>query len=146
MPHVTLTLTPEGLALPVVIGLSGKDSAALASAGQPVPTPVRLRGAIDTATNITVVSAAVLSQFGLVHVRDDSTWGVGGFLSVRLYEVSLSIPRMGALQQALLVLDHLVVMGWDSPPADIDVLVGLDVLEHLWTLYDGPRKEFTLGD
>ncbi len=146
MPHVTLTVTPDGLTLPVVIGLTGKDSADLLAAGQLPPNPRLLRGAIDTATTITVVAASVLSQFGLKPLKSTTTQGIGGSHPVHLFEVSFRIPRVGPQQQSLFVLDYLVVMDWTSPPPGLDVLVGLDVLEQLWTFYDGPRKEFTLGD
>jgi hypothetical protein len=147
MPHVTLPVTPDGYLLPVVIGLSGQDSADLVAAAQPVPRPVLVQGEIDTGTNITCVAARVLNQLGLTAASTGhTTQTVGGTAQAQLFHVSLSIPPIGALQASLLVLDFLWVMAWTPPSPGSEVLVGRDVLPHLVTLLDGPRKEFTLFD
>jgi hypothetical protein len=146
MPHVTLTITADGLALPVMVGLTGKAVADQLSAGHPVSRPVLLSGVIDTATDITVVSARVLNQLGLISVAQSTTRGVGGSHPVDLFLVSLSIPPVGSLTQPLFAVDSLLVMGWSSPPPNIDVLIGLDVLLQLLTVLDGPRKMYTLAD
>jgi hypothetical protein len=62
-----------------------------------------------------------------------------------LFDASVSVLRPGAGAGFLVVLEQLVVMEW-VPPSSFEVLLGLDVLQHLWFLYDGPRKEATLGD
>jgi hypothetical protein len=147
MPHFTLSVTQDGLIVPVMVGLTGKDTTALVSLGQPVPRPVRLQGEIDTGSNITCVSARALSQLGLtVASSAHRTHTVGGIQPANLFEVSLSIPPVGAMKAALLVLEHLWVMEWVSPPPGSEVLVGRDVLPHLLMLLDGPRMEFTLAD
>jgi hypothetical protein len=146
MPHFTLTVTPDGLALAVMVGLTGQATSDLLSMGQPLPRPVLLQGIIDTASDLTVVSASVLSQLNLAPRAQHKTRSVAGSHPVRLFEVSLSIPPAGTLRASLLVLDQLLVMEWVSPPPNIAVLVGLDVLPHLWMFLDGPRKEFTIGD
>jgi hypothetical protein len=146
MPHFTLKITPDGLALSVMVGLTGQATATLVSSNQPIPRPVLLQGLIDTASNVTAVAAPVLSQFGLIPLASTTTQGVGGSHPVRLFEVSLTIPRQGTLQAALLVLPVIEVMEWTSPPPGFEALVGLDVLAEMLMLLDGPRKEFTLGD
>jgi hypothetical protein len=146
MPHVTLNVTSDGLELPVMIGLNGGAIAHLLSLGRPIPRPQLLRGAIDTATNITVVAAPVLRRFNLPQYGRGTTHGIGGPLRVQLFEVSLSIPPVGALSAPLFALDRILVMEWMTPAPNLDVLIGLDVLAHLLTILDGPRQQFTLGD
>jgi hypothetical protein len=110
MPHVTLKWTQDGLALPVMVGITGQATAVLVAAGKPVPRPVLLNGVIDSGTNITAVAAPVLASFGLIPSSSHFTHGIGGSLSVQLFDVSLSILPVGALQAPLLVLPELEIM------------------------------------
>src|SRR5262249_3373853 len=100
---------------------------------------------IDTATDITAVSAQVLSQFGLTPTARQTTRGVAGPHPVRLFEIRLSIPPVAPLRSSLLALPQLVVREWTSPPANIDALVGCDVLAHLSVILHGRRLEAPLG-
>jgi hypothetical protein len=43
MPHVTFPLSPDGPAVPGLIGLNDRDTASLVQAGRPVPRPVSIR-------------------------------------------------------------------------------------------------------
>src|SRR5262249_29486287 len=109
MPHITFTIEPDGVIVRVMVGVTGKDTAALVAAGQPVPRPVLLRAAIDTGTDVTMVSSAVLNQFGLTVVSQLSSTTVGGTILANLFEVSLTVPPWGHLTAALLVFDYLEV-------------------------------------
>jgi hypothetical protein len=146
MPHATLSVTSDGYVLPVVVGWTGQETAKLLAAGQPVPKPIQLQGEIDTGSNITCIVGSALARLGLTATSSHTTHTVAGPHRVQLFEVSFGIPCIGALQGALLVLDHLVVMEWTSPPPGIEALVGRDVLDHLLMLLDGPRQQFTLAD
>jgi hypothetical protein len=141
-----LTVTQEGLELPIVIGLKGQTTASLVAAGQPVPPPLLRRGLIDTGTDVTCVTSSIVQLLGLSPVQTHVSHTVAGPIKVNLYEVSLGLPRMGNLPASLLVLEQLTVMELTQPPANLDVLLGLDVLAHLLIVLDGPRGEFTLAD
>jgi hypothetical protein len=119
MPHTHYPTTPDGLVLDVVIGIDGGSQAALVNAGQQPPRPLLLRAQIDTASTITCIAARVVTHFGLTSFQGHTTQTVAGSIPVNLYEVSLSIPRSGALTAALLY--------------------------KLLLISDGPRGEFTLS-
>jgi hypothetical protein len=146
MPHVTLPAVPDGLIVQVMVGLNGTGTANLLAAGKPIPTPVLLRGAIDTGTDVTCVASQVLYGFGLTPIHRVTSTTAAGVIRARLYEVSFGIPRVGRLTAPLLVLDQLVVMELAQAPAGVDVLIGRDVLRQLLMISDGPRDEFTLAD
>jgi hypothetical protein len=146
MAHVTLPIDAEGYIVEVMVGLNGAGTAKLLAAGQPVPAPILLRGAIDSGTDVTCVDAQVLNRFGLSPIHQLTSTTAAGVIPANLYEVSFGIPRVGRLTAPLLVLDQLVVMELMQAPQGIAVLVGRDVLGHLLMITDGPRAEFTLAD
>jgi hypothetical protein len=88
MPHVTLSCTAEGLELAVLVGLEGGALAALQAAGAPLPPPVRVRGVIDSGSNITCLAPRVISRLGLSSTGQNTTQTVAGPVRVSLYEVS----------------------------------------------------------
>jgi hypothetical protein len=146
MPHATFTVDPDGFILDVMIGVTGKKLASLAAAGQALPRPVMLRGAIDTGSDVTCVNSQVLSGFGLKAVIRLSSTTVAGSVPANLFEVSFNIPCVGKLPAALLVLDHLQVMELVQTLQGIDVLIDRDVLRQMLFISDGPRDQFTLAD
>jgi hypothetical protein len=147
MPHATFSIDPDGLAFFVMIGLSGDDMAERIVNRQPIPRPLRLRGILDTGSDVTCVSSPIFQHFNLAPIQQTTTQTAGGPATVNLFEVSLTIPSVGGLTGPLLVLDILVVMALADPPsATIDVLVGRDVLLRLLSVIDGPRGNFTLAD
>jgi hypothetical protein len=60
MPKIAFPVLPDGLLVDALIGLDGATTAAHIAAGQPVPAPLFARGEIDTGSNVTAVSAAIL--------------------------------------------------------------------------------------
>jgi hypothetical protein len=147
MPHITLNWTAEGLELSVLVGLSGKETARLLTAGLPIPRPLTLPGIIDTGSNITCVSVQALGRLGTPWLGSSVTQTPAGPHQVDLYEASLSIPLPGgAPTPFLFVLDQLVVMELQHTGSVVEVLLGRDVLAHLLCFLHGPRGEFTLTD
>jgi hypothetical protein len=146
MPHVTLPIASDGFIVQVMVGLNGAGTAKLLAAGQPIPAPILLRGAIDSGTDVTCVDSQVLKRLGLSLIRQMTSTTAAGVITADLFEVSFGIPRTGSLTAPLLVLDQLIVMALVQAPPGIAVLVGRDVLGHLLMIADGPREEFTLAD
>ncbi len=97
MPHGTLNVTSDGLVVPIMVGVTGQQTAQLLAAGQPVPAPVLMRGIIDTGSDVTAIAAHVLSRFNLPIAASHSTQTVAGAHRVDLFDVSLSIPRIATL-------------------------------------------------
>src|SRR5262249_24301126 len=119
MPHLTLRVTDEGLAVEVMVGLPGSRIAALVAAGQPVPPALRLGGVVDPGSNVTCVAQRVLQHFTLQPEQQATTQTILGPAEVDVFNVSLSIPAQGALLQALLVLDQILVMELTQPPPGV---------------------------
>jgi hypothetical protein len=66
-------------------------------------------------------------------------------VSVRLYEVSLSVLNpTGATSPMLTRAEWLVTEFLHAPP-QVDVLIGLDLANECPTIIDGPGGHFTLG-
>jgi hypothetical protein len=145
MPHLTFASSKDGLPLTVMIGLNGTTTAALVNQGQPIPPPLLVRAILDTGTDITCVVPQILHHFGLIPLVQKSTFTVSGPVSVKLFEVSLSIPKAGGLTGPLLVLDQLVVMELPHPLPNLEALIGNDVLSQCLLIVDGPRGDFTLS-
>src|SRR5579884_3075267 len=107
MPHLSISRAPEGWILPLTVGVKGATTALLAAAGQPIPPPQLIRGLIDTGTDVTGISPAVLARLQLGPIRHHSTQALSGQVAVRLYEISLTIPGTGPPARPLMVLDRL---------------------------------------
>jgi hypothetical protein len=141
---MTYAVTGAGLAVPVWVGLDGKTTAARYAAGRPIATPVRLRGLVDTCSDLTAVAPWVFQQLAIAPASSATTHTAAGPVAVRLYEVSLSIDDPGQSGQFLLTQPDLVVMELSAVLPDADVLIGLDLLLRGEMLLQGPAQQFTL--
>ncbi len=146
MPHLTLSRAQEGWVTPLTVGVNGATTASLVAAGQPVPPPQTIRAQLDTGTNITGLSAAVLSLLGLRPLARHTTQTLSGSVPIELFEISLSIPHTGRPSGPPLVLDQLIVMALPTALAGIDALIGQDVSDQLLLILDGPPGELTVCD
>lgn len=145
MPRLTFPLQSDGLICDVLIGLDGKATTALAASGQPILAPIRCRGLIDTGTDATCVASAVLRQLGLsIPVATTKTTSTTGTAPVELFEASVGVLDLRNLSGPTLVLPDVLVMEMTQPPANLDVLIGLDVLLTARLLLDGPGQFYTL--
>jgi hypothetical protein len=132
------------LKLTVIIGHNRKDLEAVLAAGQAPPAPTWTTGVVDTATNITCVTPAVLRQLELLATGQGTTHTAAGQAAVNLFEVSLSIPAPKNLPGPMFTWRDLTVMEMPSPIPGVDVLIGLDILLQCKLLLDGPGREFML--
>jgi hypothetical protein len=129
-----------------MVGVKGKTTASLLAAGQTVPPPQFLRALIDTGTDISAIAPPVLSQLRLGSFQQHTTQTLSGPVSIQLFEISLTIPQTARSAPPLLVLDQLIVMALPTLLPGVDALLGLDVLDHLLLIVDGPRGEITISD
>jgi hypothetical protein len=143
MPQLTFPITPDGLVVDVLVNREAALLMPLWASGQPCP-PVETTGLIDTASNISAVSPAIVRQLSLTTAGPPATTtGIGGAISVQLYRVSLHVRDAKAPTLPMLTLPSLLVM--ELPPGpSCDVLIGMDVLLHCKLIVDGPGGAFSL--
>jgi hypothetical protein len=116
---------------------------ALRASGQLCP-PVEAKGLIDTASNVSGLSPAIVSQLGLPPIGPPTmTTGIGGAILVQLYRVSLHIRDAAAPNLPMRTLASLLVMQLPPGPS-CDVLIGMDVLIGCKLIVDGPGGQFTV--
>src|SRR5258708_2494370 len=65
MAKLVFAFLPDGLAVDVLIGLDGATLTAQVASGQALTHPIFTRGEIDTGSNITAVSTAILQRLGV---------------------------------------------------------------------------------
>jgi hypothetical protein len=145
MPRLTYPVMADGLLADLIVGWNQSTTAAALAGSMPIAMPVRARGVIDTGTDISAVSAAILQQLGLAPVRTTTTQTVAGTVRVDLYRVSLGITDFAAPNAPELVEPDLLVMELAAAPVGIDVLIGLDVLLGCQFTLDGPGRRFAIS-
>ena len=145
MPQLVYPIDPDGLLVDVVVGLRGLTTARQLAAGQPITAPLRARGAIDTGTDVTAVSAALLQRLGVASSNKKTTQTVSGQLTVQMFVVSVGVTNFGDPAAPGLVEPDLTVMELVTVlPRAIEVLIGLDILRSCKFLLDGPAGWFSL--
>jgi len=144
MPVYNFPLTSQGPTLPVLIGLGGQQTASLPSLAQAAQRSVLLRGILDTASNVTVVPAAIIAQLGLPLHSSRTTTTTAGVINVWLFIASLSIPGPGPAVP-MFTRPLLRVMEGTVPLPNVDVVIGQDILSEFLFLQDGPGGRFTLA-
>lgn len=111
---------------------------------QAIPRPSRVRGEINTGTNITCVSLPILQALAVPMQLQSSTQGISGSVPARLYEVSVSLTNFGTPGAPLFVQPTVLVMELPVTLPHADVLIGMDILLGCRMLLDGPARQFTL--
>lgn len=89
MAKLVFPVVPDGLLVDVVVGFDSDTIAAQIAARQPVTAPVLARGEIDTGTNMTAVSAAILRQLGVPVQYRTTTQTAAGQLAANVFKVSV---------------------------------------------------------
>jgi hypothetical protein len=143
MAQLTFPIVSRELKLRVLIGHNRPALARLIAAGQ-LPAPVWTKGVLDTGTNITCVTPAVLQSLGLRSTTRTRTHTVGGRAGVRLFRVSVSIPPRGNVAGPMLNEPNLKVMEMPAPIPGVEVLIGMDLLLNCRLIVDGPARQFSL--
>jgi hypothetical protein len=143
MPKLVFSVLPDGLRVDVLIGLDGDTTAAQLAAGQPITAPTPARGEIDTGSNMTGVSAAILHRLGVPIQYQATTQTASGPLAVNVMLVSVGVRDFGDPAGPELVEPTLHVMELTTPLA-VDVLIGLDFLLGCKFVLEGPARRFSL--
>ena len=143
MPQLTFAIIPDGLVVNVVVNLEAAVLIARRASGQTCP-PIETTGLVDTASNVSGVSPAIVNRLGLLPVGPPTTTtGIGGPISVQLYRASLHLRDVRAPTLPMLTMPSLLVM--ELPPGpSCDVLIGMDVLRQCKLIVDGPGGLFTI--
>ena len=145
MPHVTLPISASGPVVDLVIGVSLPRARALRAAKQPIPSPVKIQGLIDTGASGTCVDPACIARLGLVPtgqaiIHTPSTGDrphpcAQYDVSIVLLHpgVTLTIPVVPVIEAAL------------SRTQGFQALIGRDVLARCLFVYDGASETFSLA-
>lgn len=143
MPRLIFPVAPGGeLIVDARVNLGSREYAAAVAAGV-AQTSIPVKAQIDTGSNITVVSRAVLQTLGARPGIGTTTQGVGGQIPVWFYEVTLFIVDVANPQFPAIAIPDLKVIDMPSQ-LDHDILVGTDVLLQCRLYMDGPNGYFTL--
>jgi hypothetical protein len=144
MAVLTFPINPDGLSLDVLVGLDHQASHGLLAQGVAMPRPQRVRALVDSGTDLTAVSAQVLSRLPFTAGLPVRTHTAGGIITSASFFISLSIPPPAGMAGSLLVVARLLVTELTAPLPDLDVLIGLDVIrQYLWVV-DGPGGTFSV--
>jgi hypothetical protein len=145
MAQITFPIVSGELLVDLRINLSAPDMALRQAAQQPALPSAVARALLDTGSNATGVSSAILQQFPLTPSAQSQTQGLSSTTAVQLFDISLVIfdPAQPHLQTSWFAHTDLTVL--ELPPGSpIDVLIGMNVLLQCRMLLDGPGRQFTL--
>lgn len=138
MPHFTIQVSPQGPIIQAVVAPSLPRIQALTNAGHTVPTPVQIRGLLDTGASRSGLDPSVLTALGLtptgtVLVNTPTTGTTP--VSVDQYDVALMIP---AGNGAPLLTQTLPVTATELVAAQgFHMLIGRDILSQCVVVYNG---------
>jgi hypothetical protein len=144
MPKLIFPVLSEGLHVDVMIGVEGARSVAQIASGGPVTPPILSRAEIDTGTNITAVSAAILRKLGIPALFETTTQTAAGPLVVDIFKVSVGIRNLADPAVPTFVEPSLLVMELSTALPLVEVLIGLDFLLGCKFVLDGPARQFSL--
>jgi hypothetical protein len=143
MPQLNFPILPSGLLVDVIVNLEAAILLPLRAGGQACP-PVEAKALIDTASNVTGISPAIVRQLALPPVGPPSTTtGIGGTVTVQLYRISLHLRDAARPHLTMFTTPSLLVM--ELPPGpSCDVLIGMDILMGCKLTVDGPGMSFAI--
>jgi hypothetical protein len=144
MPKVVFPVLPDGLLVDVLIGLDRAATVAQLAARQPITAPVWARGEIDTGSNMTAVSTAILQRLGIPFQYHATTKTASGNLAVSVAKASVGVRDRTDPASPELLEPTMAVMGLPTLLAPVDVLIGLDFLLGCKFVLDGPALQFSL--
>jgi hypothetical protein len=93
---------------------------------------------------VTAVTPWVLQKLGISPIQSRTTQTANGLVQVRIFSVSIGIRESVQPNSPAFTATTVLVMELPNDLADEDVLIGLDVLQQLNLLLEGPAKTFSL--
>ncbi len=135
-----------GAVTPVEIHVPQAIVQVLAQQNRPIPTAVTGLAIIDTGASNTCVHEASLTSLGLNPISVVSSGTAAGIARHNVYPGRLIFPTHGwNLDIARLTgVDLSGQMIPVTPPQQLLVLVGRDILEHTILIWNGPAGEWTI--
>jgi hypothetical protein len=144
VPKLVFPVLSDGLLVDVLVGVDRATTLRQLAAGQPITAPICARGEIDTATNVTAVSAAILRRLGAPLHYQTTTQTAAGPLTANVFGVSVGIRDFRDPASPEMVEPTLPVMELTAALPVVDVLIGLDMLLGCKFVLDGPGAQFSL--
>ena len=132
----------NGMYVDVLVSCGSDRMAEMVAKGQPIPRPLWVRGMIDTGTNVSAVSLAIINQLAIPTGKDVRSEGIGGEFASHYYEVSFTIADKSAPGRPTYSPPDVSVIHIEA--VGVDVLIGLDLLVACRLVVDGPARLFTL--
>jgi Retroviral aspartyl protease len=144
MPHLTLSFAGNGPLVDFYVAVSIPREEALRRAGQLVPSPVLIRGLVDTGASCTCLDTTIISQLalsarGVTAVHTPSTQGTPSLHRQFDIRLVLSHPQLSFSFSSLPVIES------DLLNHGIHALIGRDVLAQCLLVYDGRAATFALS-
>jgi hypothetical protein len=141
MPFVTLPVSRDGAMIDLSVALSTPRIEAMKKAGRPFPSPMTIRGLIDTGASLSAVDPRVIQGLGLAPTGSTLIHSASSGATphpCNLYDVCLAFlkPQITYISVAMPVFEcDLASLGFDA-------LIGL---ERCLFVYNGPEATFTLA-
>jgi hypothetical protein len=140
-------LLASGPVINTDVGVAEEHAKALLAAGLPVPAPVHARFLLDTGAGRSMVRHDIAQRAGLKLINDSQPIkGIGVDTTGRVYLGSIRFgftsKRQPGAQFGIMV--NAEIASGQLPFADIDGLIGRDVLNHFRLIYDGQAGRITL--
>lgn len=145
MPHLRFQISRIGPLIDFQVGLSKPHADILLADGKQVPTPVSVRGLVDTGASGTALDPSIINSLNLtptgsIPVHTPSTGTTPHYCDQ--YDVALLLPLPGGMHYQFPALP---VIASDLQAQGIQALIGRDVLARGVLIYDGFAGTFTLG-
>ena len=126
----------------VLVSCGSDRMAELLAQGEPILSPIWTRGMIDTGTNVSAVSLAIIHQLEIPPGKAARSEGIGGEYASHYYDVSFTIADKPAKSGPTYSPPDVSVIHMEA--VGVDVLIGLDLLVACRLVVDGPARLFTL--
>jgi hypothetical protein len=140
--RLTFPITRVGLTVAVLIGPDDQHMQDLSAAGVPLPAPIHGQALIDTGSDWSALSPAVLAALQIPASGNVSTHTAAGPTNVQSFTVSLTIYDPTGASTDTLFRGRWRVTGLPYQIPNVDVLLGMDLVSELILTVDGPGRQF----
>lgn len=129
-----------GPVIEVVFNLTHSAIFALKAANQPLPTPIRALGMIDTGATMTTITPSMAAALGIIPINQIQmlTPSTPTAVLVNQYAVDVTFETGATVQNVAVAESSL-------SGQHIQCLIGRDILHHGVLIYIGYNNQFTLS-